>query len=100
MSRSNLANYDKVSTRIRRVYIEKNANYGDSFSASIDEWGLIAGVVRIDDKMRRLKQLVKTKSEGTQDESIRDTLEDMANYCIMLAACMDDGKLEQLEAIK
>lgn len=62
--------------------IIKNHDYGDSFKKSIKEFGIIASVVRMSDKMERVKQLVKVK-DSMVDESIRDTLMDLANYAIM-----------------
>lgn len=48
----------------------------------MDKFGLVASVVRIGDKMNRIESLVQKKAM-VQDESIRDTLLDMANYAIM-----------------
>ncbi len=75
--------YDRISAELRAIYIAKNADYGDSFSAAWREWGIISALVRMDDKMRRLKNLVK--HDARVDESIRDTLLDLANYAIMAA---------------
>ena len=38
--------------------------------------------VRLDDKLHRFKQLIKQEAE-VKDESITDTLMDLANYAIM-----------------
>lgn len=67
------------------TYERKNADYGNSFGESIAEFGAVAGIVRIGDKFNRLKNLIKNPdSQRVNDESIADTLLDMANYCIML----------------
>ena len=76
--------YEELET----LYTTKNADYGDSFGQSIREWGIIAGVVRMDDKMRRLKNLVRNDAK-VKDETIRDTLLDLANYAIMTLEAMD-----------
>ena len=65
-----------------QTYKAKNADYGDSFSKSYKEFGLTAPVVRMSDKMERIKFLTKADAK-VKDESIKDTLIDLANYAIM-----------------
>jgi glutaredoxin 2 len=83
---------------LRTIYESKNADYADSFGESIKEWGILAAVVRIDDKMRRLKSLVKQPAK-VQSETMRDTLMDMANYCIMSVMELDK-EVGEIEAIR
>lgn len=71
------------------TYVRKNHDYGNSFDKSLDKFGLVASVVRIGDKMNRIESLVQ-KEAMVQDESIRDTLLDMANYAIMTVMWMDN----------
>jgi hypothetical protein len=73
--------HETVCSELNRIYKAKQHDYGNSFGESVKEWGLIAAVIRMDDKMRRLKTLIT--SERQVDESIRDTLLDLANYSIM-----------------
>lgn len=83
---------DKMSLIFREMletYKAKNADYGDSFSKSYQEFGLTAPVVRISDKVERLKALSKADAK-VKDESIRDTLIDLANYAIMTAVEMEN----------
>lgn len=82
---NNVVRFRNITASMAETYERKNADYGNSFGESIAEFGAVAGVVRIGDKFNRLKNLIK--NPGTQrvnDESIADTLLDMANYCIML----------------
>lgn len=66
------------------LYSRKNKDYGNSFDLSLDEFGLIASAIRLSDKFNRFKSLIKPNAtQNVKDESIRDTLVDMANYCIM-----------------
>lgn len=71
------------------TYVRKNHDYGNSFDKSLDKFGLVASVVRIGDKMNRIESLVQKKAM-VQDESIRDTLLDMANYAIMTVMWIDN----------
>lgn len=63
------------------MYIKKNHDYGNSFSKLRAEYK-DAILVRLFDKYCRLKTLIQGESNQV-DESIIDTLADMANYCIM-----------------
>ena len=73
--------HETVCVELNAIYKAKNQDYGNSFGESVKEWGLIAAIIRMDDKMRRLKTLIT--SERQVDETIRDTLLDLANYSIM-----------------
>ncbi len=75
--------FDKLNAEDRELYIKKNTDYGDSFSESVDEWGMVAFAVRADDKMRRIKQLIKSGSREVMDEKLEDTVTDLCNYCRM-----------------
>lgn len=83
---------ENIISEVNATYIKKNHDYGDSFTESYEEFGPIAAIVRMDDKMRRLKTLVKGGKAQVTDESFRDTLLDLINYSIMLATEMDTEK--------
>lgn len=73
--------FDKLLQEMSETYRKKNADYGNSFDQSLDEFGMTAALVRMNDKMNRLKTL--SKQEAKVDESMRDTLMDLANYAVM-----------------
>ena len=78
------------------TYIAKNSDYGDSFSESLDEYGLTAGLIRMGDKMSRLKSLNRHDgSAKVLNESLTDTLLDLANYSIMAAMWLHRRELEE-----
>ena len=73
------------------TFCKKNHDYGSSFEQSLDKHGLIAGVVRMEDKMNRISTLVDGhKNAEIASESLADTLRDLSNYSAM-AACWLDG---------
>lgn len=78
----NVQRFMDITKQMADTYKAKNADYGDSFSESLDEWGPVAAATRIGDKMNRFKSLLKRPNQ-VKDESINDTLLDMATYCIM-----------------
>ena len=63
------------------MYVSKNDAYGDSFSKTFNELGIISSVTRMNDKMERIKSLVMGAKEN--DEKLEETLRDLANYAIM-----------------
>ena len=67
------------------IYIPKNNAYGDSFHKLYSELGIISAVTQITHKYNRLVNLAKTKhmNDLVENESILDTLLDLANYCIL-----------------
>lgn len=71
------------------VFKKKNHDYGNSFEESLNEEGLAASRIRIGDKWRRFKTLSKGEKAQVNDESLRDTLLDMANYAIMTVMWLD-----------
>lgn len=79
---SNIQQFMDITTNMAKTYAAKNHDYGNSFDNSLDKFGLIASIVRMGDKMNRLETLV-TKKAQVKDESIKDTLLDLANYSIM-----------------
>ena len=78
------------------LYESKNKDYGDSFSKSFKEFGIVAPVVRMSDKIERLKSLCKAEAK-VKDESIRDTLLDLANYALMTVVELDLEKKEEYD---
>ena len=74
---------------IHETYIKKNHDYGDSFGRSFQKYGITAALVRMEDKWNRLNSLA-TKDALVNDESIRDTLLDLANYAIMTAMELEE----------
>lgn len=65
---------------IHETYIAKNKDYGNSATETFKVFGLVSYATRIFDKMQRLITYVHGESDEmhVKDESIRDTLLDMA----------------------
>lgn len=86
-----MTRHKAICDGIHDLYERKNHDYGDSFGQSFRDHGILAGVIRIEDKFNRLKTLAGGAEQKVQDESIRDTLRDMANYAIMILLEMEAG---------
>lgn len=77
-------NFTRLANQMVDTYKRKNADYGDSFGASLDKYGPVAAHVRMSDKINRLQSLVVRKQTAqVKDESIADTFLDLACYAIM-----------------
>ena len=64
------------------TYSRKNVEYDDAFTKSLEEDGLLVAKIRLGDKYKRFSALIKQENL-VKDESIEDTLLDMASYAIM-----------------
>lgn len=94
MTKTKVEQHLELVTALNKLYEQKNHDYGDSFGKMYRELGIISAVTRISDKYNRLVSLA-TKPDGERkvlDESIYDTVRDLANYAIMLAMELDNEK--------
>lgn len=77
------------------TFCRKNHDYGNSFEESLDQFGIVASIVRMSDKMKRLESLTdESKTQQVGSESLLDTLEDLSNYAAM-TACWLKGVREE-----
>ena len=83
--------FTEITSNMAKTYAAKNHDYGNSFEQSLDKFGLVASVVRLGDKMNRIESLTKKEAQ-VKDESIKDTLLDMANYAIMTVMWMNKNQ--------
>lgn len=74
--------FKEATTAMADTFRRKNHDYGNSFFESLDKRGLVAALVRMEDKMNRLDSLSKQEAM-VADENLIDTLLDLANYSIM-----------------
>lgn len=72
-----------LTDQLQETLLTKNHDYGNSFSKSIEEYGNVVMCIRIGDKLNRLKTLVRGQEQQVSDESITDTLMDLAGYAIL-----------------
>lgn len=77
--------FEKIANECAVLYAKKNADYGNSFDKGIDALGIGHGVSRLYDKMSRLIELYKNNEQAqVVDETMDDTLIDLACYSIMM----------------
>lgn len=85
-----MANTNEKLKRLKEIhqqeealYAERNEKYGDSFAKTFQEYGKAVALIRLEDKLNRAKTLVSMKLEGSDGESLIDTLKDLSNYANM-----------------
>mgnify|MGYP000958995088 CR=1 FL=1 len=71
-----------AGTELTELLVRKNHDYGDSFAKQYEKYGLMSALIRMDDKMRRLETLLGG-TDAQVDESIKDTLLDLAGYALL-----------------
>ena len=79
----------KICDGLRDLRMKKGHDYGQCFEFSMADYGLLSPIVRFRDKLGRLENLLKVKESKVEDESIRDTILDLGNYCILTCAVLD-----------
>ena len=82
--------HKQICEELNALYAKKNHDYGDSFHLSFLEEGMAMPRIRLGDKFNRFKNLSRNANQEVNDESIRDTLIDLANYAIMTILEMEN----------
>ena len=77
------SNFRKYTDNLAVTLENKNKDYGDSFTKSVDKYGLSVIGVRLSDKYNRIEHLITHNELKENDESLEDTLLDMAGYSIL-----------------
>lgn len=75
--------FKDITTQLYDILIKKNHDYGSSVSQTYRDFGLTSYAIRISDKLNRLKTLIKEEKLLVTDESIQDTLMDLAGYSVL-----------------
>ena len=83
-----------ITNSLTKIYQAKNQHYGNSFEKSLYKFGLVASIIRLSDKMNRIESLSQTKAR-VKDESIEDTLLDLANYAIMTVIWLRKSRVNE-----
>lgn len=85
----NVLQHKLICEYLNDLYARKNADYGDSFHQTFLEEGWAMPRIRLSDKLNRFKMLSRAGDSKVKDESLRDTLIDLANYAIMSVMELD-----------
>ena len=91
----------EICENLNKIYEQKNSDYGNSFGETFKKLGIISAITRISDKYNRICSLATKSAEErkVKDESIKDTLLDMANYCIMTVIEIENENGEESKSV-
>lgn len=86
--------FKEFTDQLAETLLEKNQAYGDSFTKSVDRYGLSVIGVRLSDKYNRIEHLITNHELKENDESLEDTLLDLAGYSILALKYLKEHKNE------
>lgn len=77
--------FEELTREIVDLHLSKCKDYGTTEDpiANLREFGLTGVVIRINDKVVRLKSFVRNGTLYVKDESVVDTLKDLATYSLL-----------------
>lgn len=78
-----LEEHGKICDYLHDLYDRKNRDYGSSVTDTFNKYGLVSFLVRLEDKLNRVRSLTQNGEARVLDEKIEDTLMDMANYAML-----------------
>lgn len=88
-----------ITEKMRETFLKKNHDYGNSFHETWYEFGdkgIITALTQISHKYHRLMN-IGLGTKPLVDESIDDTLLDMANYCILTIMELEKARNNEKE---
>lgn len=77
------------------LFEKKDHDYGNSFSETYRKLGIISAVTQITHKYNRLVKIATTDKQQVTDETLEDTLIDLANYSIMTVMELHDERVRK-----
>lgn len=75
--------FEDICASMIELHDKKNADYGDAFTKSMDIFGMTYLLSRLHDKVQRLISINDKGTIQVTNETIRDTLMDLACYAVM-----------------
>ena len=87
-SQKYLQKYLQIKDEASTIFSQKNQDYGDSFTHD----GIIGVLVRLGDKIQRMKHVTKNGINLVKNETLRDTILDLHNYSVMAIMLLDENE--------
>ena len=78
-----LQHHEDICNYLHDLYYRKNRDYGSSVTDTFNKYGLVSFLVRMEDKLNRVRTLTQKGNAKVLDEKIEDTLMDLANYSML-----------------
>lgn len=90
--------FQDIVDEMTNIYVDKNHDYGDSVHDTYERYGMTSFLVRMEDKINRIKTLTEGEAIKVKDEKIEDTLKDLANYAILAIMEMRREKMKMVSS--
>lgn len=85
---NNVKEFGSIIKDMINLYAKKNHDYGNAFERGLDFIGPKYALSRLFDKVNRFATFSNNEEFLVKDESVEDTLIDLANYSIMTIIAM------------
>lgn len=90
------SDYEAEVQKMVKLCLKKNSDYANSEDflknfKRVENLGLtpLMGVlIRMEDKVSRIENIVKTGKTNVEDERLEDSLRDLANYAMIAILCL------------
>lgn len=82
--------FQLVTKELLNIFVAKNHDYGNAYSDLLNKYGLTAAAIHLEEKLNRFCTLMDNREKPQVDESLRDTLKDLANYAILTILWLDN----------
>jgi hypothetical protein len=86
--------FKQITNEMVNLYERKNSDYGNSIHDTFKKYGAVAYLVRMEDKINRVRSLIQNDNQKVEDEKIHDSLVDLANYSILMLLELEGDKDE------
>lgn len=84
--------FDELADSLKELHARKNKDYGNAWKKHLMKYGLRPFTMRVSEKVDRIDSIIDNGCAFVKDESIMDTLLDIAAYALMTAAELKDDK--------
>ena len=89
---TNVDRFKQITDEMVKLYERKNSDYGSSIHDTYMKYGAVAYLVRMEDKINRVRSLTQNNNQKVEDEKIHDSLVDLANYSILMLLELEGNK--------
>lgn len=92
--------FKQLTDNMDKILERKNEAYGNAYDKSLDDWGLGLGGARLEEKLGRIKKMVKSGTYVIDDESVLDDLFDLAGYSFLFLRYLINNNLVSADDVK
>jgi hypothetical protein len=88
--------FKNITDRMNDVFERKRHDYGPTSEHTYKKFGLVSMYIRMYDKLGRLESLCQ-KEPKVVEESVEDTLLDLANYAVITLLEVEKDKMQKCQ---